>query len=220
MGTPAVARDGQTYVGVEGGYVHPNDIQFDINGSETNQTLVNNKDGWEAGFVAGHDFGMFRLEAEAAYKDFDVHTVVSNTTPIPLATAPGGRGTFTSIDGGIDVATFMANALFDIGGNDGIGFSAGGGVGYAILDGNFTANSAGPGIVIDKDHGFAYQGVAALRVPVTSNIDAGIKYKYLVIPSVDLVNSQGLRYSDDFESHSVLAHLIHERGNSGLTGMA
>ncbi|MCL6252318.1 outer membrane beta-barrel protein, partial [Altererythrobacter sp. KTW20L] len=214
IATPAIARDGQTYFGIEGGVVLPNDIQFDVTGGAGGQTVLDNDNGWEAGVVIGHDFGFIRLEAEGAYKDFNVQSVTSNTTPIPLATAAGGTGSFGDISGGIDVISGMVNALIDIGGNNGIGFSAGGGVGYAIFDANLSADPAGPGIVDDKDKGFAYQGIAQLRMPLTDSVDVGLKYKYFVIPNLDLASTQNLGYSDDFESHSVLATLSFNFGGS------
>ena len=212
IAAPAMAKDGETYVGVEAGWVHANDIQFDVTSLGGGEVDVNNKDGWEAGGVIGHDFGMIRLELEGAYKDFGVESVNARGTRIPTSTALGSAGLFTDIEGGNDVASGMLNGLLDFGGNDGIGFSIGAGIGYAIYDANFTANEAGPGIIIDKDEGLAYQGVAQLYFPLTQNVDFGVRYKYFVMPDLDLTSSQLRQYEDDFESHSVLATLTYNFG--------
>lgn len=211
ISTPAMARDGQPYIGVEGGITMPNDNQIAVDGVE-DRIFINNDNGWEAGVVAGYDFGNFRLEAEGSYKEFGVKTLTSVNYGIPLATPTRVPGIYNDIDGNIDVASGMVNALFDIGGNDGIGFSAGGGVGYAIYDADLTANPAGPGIVIDKDGSLAYQALAQVRVPVSENVDLGVKYRYFVIDKLRLVNSQSQIYSDDFETHSVLATLTFNFG--------
>jgi len=213
IAVPANARDGQAYVGIEGGMTFPNDNQIDVNGVEE-QIFIDNKNGWEAGGVFGYDFGAFRLEAEGSYKEFGVKTVNAPTVGIPLGTAVSVPGFYDNIDGEIDIASGMINALFDIGGNDGIGLSAGGGIGYAIYDMDITANNAGPGIAIDKDGSLAYQAIAQARIPLNDNVDLGVKYRYFVLDDISLVSSQGLNYRDDFETHSVLATLTYNFGGA------
>jgi len=211
IAAPAAARDGQPYLGIEGGITFPNDNQIDVNGVK-DQIFINNDNGWEAGIVAGYDFGGFRLEAEGSYKEFGVKTLTSVNYGIPLDTPVRVPGIYNDIDGNIDIASGMLNALFDIGGNDGFGISAGGGVGYAIYDADLTANSAGPGIVIDKDGSLAYQAIAQVRVPLGERVDLGVKYRYFVIDKLNLLSSQSERYRDDFETHSVLATLTFNLG--------
>lgn len=211
IAAPVQASDGQPYIGIEGGMTFPNDNQIEVN-AVRDRIFINNENGWEAGAVLGYDFGAFRLEAEGAYKQFDVKTLTSGNYGIPLATAVRVPGVYNNIDGKIDITSGMVNALFDIGGNGGFGLSAGGGIGYALYDANLTANSAGPGIVIDKDWSLAYQGIAQLRVPLSERVDIGVKYRYFVIDQIDLLSSQRERYSDDFETHSVLATLTFNLG--------
>lgn len=211
IAVPAQARDGQAYIGIEGGATFPNDNQIDVNGAQ-DQIFINNDNGWEAGAVLGYDFGAFRLEAEGSYKEFDVKTLTSVNYGIPLATPVRVPGIYNDVGGGIDIVSGMVNGLIDLGGNEGLGLSFGGGVGYALYDANLTANPAGPGIVIDKDGSLAYQAIAQLRVPVSDRIDLGVKYRYFVIDKLNLVNSQSDRYRDDFETHSVLATLTYNFG--------
>ncbi len=77
------------------------------------------------------------------------------------------------------LTSVMANALFDIGGEDGnVAFSLGGGFGRTwmgidtdntVLDGNFLD---------DEDNAWSYQAIAQVRLPVSDNIELGLKYRY------------------------------------------
>ena len=87
VATPAMARDGQGYFGVDVGALFPKDpsdgvvfIDYttidDLPGGPAGPSDVefgdalgfNAKTGWDADIVAGYDFGMFRLEGELGYK--------------------------------------------------------------------------------------------------------------------------------------------------------
>ena len=78
MSTPAIARDGQPYVGIEGGVLVAKDQNIDItlagtdelccNGTFENALGVDYKTGVDLDLIAGYDFGMFRLEAELGWK--------------------------------------------------------------------------------------------------------------------------------------------------------
>jgi OOP family OmpA-OmpF porin len=68
LATPALARDDSWYVGVEGGAMIVEDIDFDITtaaGVTTpNAGTVDHDYGFDADGIIGYDFGMFRAEAE------------------------------------------------------------------------------------------------------------------------------------------------------------
>ena len=87
LASPAAARDGSGYFGVEGGILFPKDQDADVFVDyETTQlpatpvvvgpgdTTYNNafgidyKKGYDLDVIAGYDFGMFRLEGEIGYK--------------------------------------------------------------------------------------------------------------------------------------------------------
>ncbi|PLK25082.1 flagellar motor protein MotB [Porphyrobacter sp. TH134] len=211
IAVPVQARDGQPYIGIEGGVTLPNDNQIAVNGVE-DRILIDNENGWEAGGVVGYDFGAFRLEAEGSYKEFGVKTLHSPNYGVPTSGPARVPGFYEDVDGSIDIASGMVNALFDIGGNDGIGLSAGGGIGYALYDADLSVNPNGPGVVIDKDWSLAYQAIAQVRMPLNDNVDLGVKYRYFVLDKLNLVNSQLENYRDDFETHSVLATLTYNFG--------
>src|SRR5215203_2341001 len=88
IASPAAARDGQWYVGIEAGVVLPRDSDADVdveystlnvpggipntpvfaNQSFNNAISLDAKTGYGIGFFGGYDFGMFRLEAEVDWK--------------------------------------------------------------------------------------------------------------------------------------------------------
>ena len=88
IATPAVARDGAPYVGVEAGLLMAEDTDFDLttdffNGDGEveygNALVYNYSPGLDADLIAGYDFGMFRLEGEAAFKRASIDDVTATT---------------------------------------------------------------------------------------------------------------------------------------------
>src|SRR4029078_12837602 len=105
VATPAYARDGSGYFGIEGGVLFPKDQDANLNATftQTAQTPaagttaptgtgnvgnvavpgaisssvgVNLKTGYDLDAIAGYDFGMFRLEGEIGYK----HSKINDTS--------------------------------------------------------------------------------------------------------------------------------------------
>ena len=88
LATPAIAKDGAAYIGIEGGVLFPKDQDGDVFVNYTTtqtvpttptvvgpaDTTYNNgfgvdyKKGIDLDLIAGYDFGMFRLEAELGWK--------------------------------------------------------------------------------------------------------------------------------------------------------
>ena len=68
LASPALARDGAWYVGVEAGPMIVEDTDFDI-GQTGDVTSVDYDYGFDAGGVVGYDFGPVRIEAEARYAE-------------------------------------------------------------------------------------------------------------------------------------------------------
>ena len=67
LATPALARDGQWYAGVEGGAMIVEDQDLDVTvGSLTtdNGISMDYQTGYDFDGIVGYDFGMFRAEAE------------------------------------------------------------------------------------------------------------------------------------------------------------
>mgnify|MGYP000014474946 CR=1 FL=1 len=77
LASPALARDGQWYVGVEGGAMIVEDGDLDIAGS-TQVVSVDHKTGYDFDGIVGYDFGSFRLEAEVGYRSAEVDNLTVN----------------------------------------------------------------------------------------------------------------------------------------------
>src|SRR3546814_4524983 len=65
----------------------------------------------------------------------------------------------------------MLNGLLDFGPDDGLQGFVGGGVGVSR---GKLAND----LVNDSDTGFAWQAIAGVRYPLTTNVDVSLKYRF------------------------------------------
>jgi OOP family OmpA-OmpF porin len=215
MATPALARDDAWYIGVEGGGTIVEKTDFRIAGVNNNQSKQ--AIGFDADGIIGYDFGMFRLEGEVGYKraEHDRFTQGSaGVAPFPLlAGSYGGTGGAPDARGRVSALSFMVNGLIDFGSDDGLsGFVGGGaGVGRVKFSNYGLTNNATP-FLDDSDTGFAYQAIAGVRYPVTTNVDVGLKYRFFNEGKVDLVDANGRNERTRFRSHSLLASLIYNFG--------
>jgi opacity protein-like surface antigen len=180
VAAPAAAADGSGYVGIEGGVLFPQKQNVDAtvdftNPANTDVTFnnvarVKNKTGYDVDLIGGYDFGMFRLEGELGYKRAKLKSLtVDNAFLTGVNTPSGNSFTTTTFDLGshTSVLSGMVNGLVDFGGNGGVGAYAGAGIGRA------SVKQLG-----DKDSAWAYQLLAGVYMPVSSNIDVGLKYRY------------------------------------------
>jgi hypothetical protein len=112
----------------------------------------------------------------------------------------------------------MGNLLLDFGSNDGLQVYGGAGVGAArvTLDNSITGPNVAAGRAINgSDRSFALQGIAGMRVPLSYNIDLGLKYRYFrtKVNLQDATNPAAIENLDGrFRSHSLLASLIFNLG--------
>ena len=199
--SPAMARDGAGYVGVDLGAMIVEDVKLDVTNAAgttfTDYAIGNHKYGYDVAANAGYDFGIIRAEAEVAYKrarhdDYSVNGLIVDAN---------GRSTSLSV---------MGNLLFDFGADDSWQGFVGGGAGYARTRVKLeTAGLTGRTL---KDSGFAWQILAGVRYPVSDNIDFGVKYRFFshdiedsvtFAPVTPLVgNAEGR-----FRTHSLMASL-------------
>ena len=89
LASPALARDSQWYVQVEGGPMLVEDLDFDVNGVE-DQLTQDYDAGYDFGGLVGYDFGPVRIEAEASYREADADKKIrsSNVGNARLAPMP------------------------------------------------------------------------------------------------------------------------------------
>ncbi|MEO1220199.1 MAG: outer membrane beta-barrel protein [Pseudomonadota bacterium] len=175
IAAPAHAREGQPYVGVDAGFVLGSDIDIDLEApvEEERSARIDRGDNIDLGIVAGYDFGPFRLEADLSRRAQSVRQLES-ITPAFRNSARVPFGVNTLEYGHSRVLALMLNGLFEVGSDDGLTVFAGGGVGVA--DVNIEAGSTAIGTPIDDSStGFAYQGLVGARVPVSDDLDFGVK---------------------------------------------
>ena len=208
LASPALARDNAWYVGVEGGAMIVEDFDYDLTttaGVSTGSALsVDHEYGYDVDAVIGYDFGAFRLEAEVGYRSADVDSITSTVG------LPSGVGTSVIPAGNLDFAggktsalSFMVNGLLDFGDDDGIQGFIGGGVGVARVKAEYGLTQRAS-FLDDSDTGFAFQGLAGIRAPLTDTIDATIKYRFFNVDDVKLVAINNAQTEGRFRSHSIL----------------
>ena len=212
LASPALARDNAWYVGVEGGPMIVEDIDYDVTttaGVKTNNAItVDNKYGYDADGQIGYDFGAFRLEAEVGYRSSNVKSINSSVA-LPIFTGTGAAtttpaGRYGYAGGRTSALSFMVNGLLDFGEDDGLQGFVGGGVGVARVKANNYALNRNGSTLDDSDTVFAYQGLAGIRAPVTENIDVTLKYRFFNADNVKLVAVNNAQSEGRFRSHSIL----------------
>ena len=212
LASPALARDDQWYVGVDGGVMIVEDLDLDI-GALDNAATVDTKKGFDFGGVVGYDFGGFRLESEVSYRQADVTGFSSGSPQIPSGSGRTlARGGSYDVAGDASALSFMVNGLLDFGADDGIQGFVGGGVGVARVD--VQTVLAAPSFLDDSDTGFAWQALAGVRAPLSDNWDVGLKYRFFNADKVNLVDRLGRAVDTRFRSHSIMGSLIYNFGGA------
>lgn len=218
LSTPALADNDAWYVGVEGGAMIVEDIDFDI-GATPNAATADHKTGWDVDATVGYDFGAFRLEAEVGYRQAGVTGYRSSLgTPAYLPNGTIGNplvapGTFDYAGGKSSALSFMINGMLDFGDDDGLQGFVGGGAGIARVSNKIALNNNGQKYFLDDtDAVFAWQAFAGVRAPLTDNIDVTLKYRFFNADNVKGVDIVGRGYESRFRSHSILGGLTYNFG--------
>jgi OmpA-OmpF porin, OOP family len=210
LASPSMARDGQWYVGVDGGVMLVEDLDLNI-GPAPIQGTANTDTGYDFGAVVGYDFGGFRLEAETSYREADLRSFASSVPGIP--SGPGAALATSGLKatgGDANALSFMVNGMLDFGEDDGLQGFVGGGVGVARVD--VHQIYAAPAWLADSDTGLAWQALAGVRAPISDSWDVGLKYRFFNAPNVDLVDRLGRDVSTRFRSHSLMGSLVYNFG--------
>ncbi|NQV93747.1 MAG: porin family protein, partial [Sphingomonadales bacterium] len=210
LATPALARDDQWYVGVDGGAMIAEDLSISVAGTD-NAIKTDHDVGYDFDGIVGYDFGGFRLEAEVGYKSAAANNAQVDLPGIPDL-ANGSGSVFigaTPINGELNALSFMLNGMFDFGDDDGVQGFLGGGVGVARTE--VTGIFAGP-YLNDSDTGFAWQVLAGVRAPLSNSWDVGLKYRFFNADKINLVDQLGRTADTRLRSHSILGSLIYNFG--------
>jgi OOP family OmpA-OmpF porin len=176
LASPALARDGSFYVGLDGGGMVVEDMRVQITDNATNPLLkVDHHGGWDISANAGYDFGLIRAEGEIGYKRAGV---LSFVTPFDKFEADGHS---TALSG-------MLNALVDFGDENHLYGFVGAGIGVANVKNTIEAAAIPPYGVSRISGGttsMAWQLLAGARWAMSPNIDLGFKYRYFDVPKLD-----------------------------------
>ena len=239
MSSPAIARDGAPYVGVEGGILFPRVTRYSVNslrvqsvptgGGLLGQTVTTSNVNYGSGFatdykrgvdidaIVGYDLGFFRLEAEVGYKRTRAKNFTASPTLLTAINTAPISGVTSNSFGFADqtrVMSVMLNGLFDYDIAPGFRIYGGGGAGRARV------KAFG-----QRDNGWAYQLIAGASTAISPNVDLGLKYRYFQTGRLHYAN--GAFFSDPvtgatststftetgkFRSHSLLASLIFNFG--------
>jgi len=216
LASPALARDGQWYVEVGGGPMIFEDVDLDLN-SGADTLSIETGNGYDFGGIVGYDFGAFRLEAEAGYREADVDGVTTQTAGVPTSFSPssgqlGVRPGNYAAAGDINMLSFMLNGLFDFGPDDGLQGYFGGGIGVARTDLQGSVNATGPGFADDSDSGLAWQMLAGVRAPISESWDAGLRYRMFTAENVGIVDPIGRTLDGTLRTHSIMGTLTYNFG--------
>jgi len=223
VASPAAARDGSGYIGLEGGILFPNNTDVDVNVTADGETIADENNafeidyntGYDIDLVGGYDFGMFRLEAELGLKrsslddvdvDDSVLDAINDEFDLDLTQDDLDLG------GHARVVSGMINGLVDLGNENGVNGFLGAGIGLAGVKYSAFGDS-------DSDSAFAWQLLAGVRAPISENIDLGLKYRYFHTGDLHFNDSFdfddvtfGGRLSGHYSSHSLLASLVYNFG--------
>lgn len=225
---PVLAKDQSWYIGVELG---PNLMQnelFDIRNAARTVVVeeglrASHSIGYDLGGNIGYDFGKFRAEFEVAYKDNSIDRfgvekaippvlrgVATAPATVPVASVPP-LGTYDNAGGNARVLSFMANGLFDIGGEGrDIGAVIGGGLGIArVQHANYQLIAPGAAMIDDSDTGVAWQFIAGVYKPLSDHVDLGLKYRFFNVDNVNTFTTNGLATQSRYRSHSLLVTLTY-----------
>jgi OmpA-OmpF porin, OOP family len=212
LASPALARDDQWYVGVDGGAMLVEDLNLDI-GTVNDAAKLDTKAGYDFGGVVGYDFGAFRLESEVSYRKADIKRSTGTVPFVPVdgTGSPLEAGSFVT-GGDTSALSFMVNGLLDFGADDGLQGFVGGGVGVARVDVNNIRRTTS--WLDDSDTGFAWQALAGIRAPLSDSWDVGLKYRFFNAPKVNLVSADGRGVDTRFRSHSLMGSLVYNFGGA------
>lgn len=215
LSTPALARDDSWYVGVEGGAMLVEDVNFDI-GATPRAAAADHYAGWDVDATVGYDFGAFRAEAEVGYREAGItsfrsglRTPVYNTNGTTVGSlAPGA---YNYAGGKSSALSFMVNGMLDFGDDDVLSGFVGGGVGVARVSEEVSLSTRGA-TLDDSDTVFAWQAFAGVRAPLSDSVDVTLKYRFFNADNVRLVDIAGRVYDTRFRSHSILGGLTFNFG--------
>ena len=190
LASPALAKEGAWYVGVDAGLMKVDGSTINRDGPE-----LDHDEGSDFGLVVGHDFGGFRLETELSQKEASLEAVGNFVA--------AGKTSHTS---------FMLNGMFDFGPDDGLQGFFGAGIGIARSSAESNTTGTAATWWDDSATGLAWQVLAGGRAPLSDRWDVGLKYRYFNADKIGITSRLGTDVDFDIASHSLLGSLVYNFG--------
>jgi OmpA-OmpF porin, OOP family len=204
---PAYAEKGQPYLEADFGILFLDDMQLNtVTGVNNISRDLKSDMGYDAALIFGYDTGPVRLELEGSAKRGYLDQVFRTR----FNTVSGATSTATfDATGNASAYSIMANALVDIGDDNGLQAYIGGGIGYSWIKADIDTIAK---VLDDSDGSFAWQALAGVRLPVSERIDLGLKYRFFNARNIDLVTPADQAVDPKWRSHSVMATLAYNLG--------
>jgi opacity protein-like surface antigen len=199
--SPTVAAASEFYVSLFAGFsqLESGDDDFDFSGGGGGGAGFDDEGGLIFGGAAGMEvFPNLRGEVEVSFQQFDDLDNVYSCC----------AGTF-DFGTSIEALYFLTNLWYDFQVNDYIHPYVGAGLGGAWVEAR-SSDIAGAGPE-DEDIGFAWQLGAGVRIPVMSNVDFDIGYRFKAIAGLELddLSGPGVVWDNgNLYSHSATAAII------------
>lgn len=191
-GTAAHADRVGPYISAFGGYVMQPDLETS-GGALSGDLSTDN--GWAAGGAMGYDFGRPRVEAEVTYRRNDADEASLGPT---------------SLNGDLSSLAVMLNVLYDFENSSRFTPYVGVGAGAAWV---YANDITGGGITVDDDDvQFAYQGIAGLKVAVTTGLSLFVDYRYFATLDPSFKTTTGVKVDSEYASHNIMAGLTYNFG--------
>jgi len=146
------------------------------------------------GFVAGREFGPWRLEIEWSLRDFDVEDHILAGAALPGPT------------GGMDARTYFANAIYDFNRQGIVAPYLGVGAGWADVELDEFGVTPVPQVLRDDDSGFAWQAIAGIGFNLGDRWALFVDYRYLAADGLEVTVTPaagGVASEIDLEMQSV-----------------
>lgn len=180
-----------------GGFVAPVTEIDDIDFGTALGTVTTTFDGGSGlGFVAGREFGSWRIEGEWSLRDFDVEDHILGGTALPGPT------------GGLDARSYLVNAIYDFNREGKVSPYLGAGAGWAEVELDDFGVAPVPQVMTDDDSGFAYQLVAGIGFNVGPSWNLFVDYRFLFADGLEVTvtpGAGGVTSEIDFEAQSLQA---------------
>ena len=213
IASPVMARDGQPYVGIEGGILFPKDQDADVFVDYTttqtpatpagpagptdftfeNAVGLDYKRGYDIDLIAGYDFGFFRLEGELGFKrarldefDIDDDFISGLNADLNRPSSPP--------DTGSPGLAALTDSDFDLDGKVKVrSYMLNGLLDFGDDDGLSFYAGAGVGRARvkafgDSDSSWAGQLIVGARYALSDNVDLGLKYRYFRTGKINLAD--------------------------------